>query len=86
VPLSNEDQPMSIESTARAAALSIKPDRLEMDRMAKRKKEQAPVAPWTQGVWLFAFSKASITPFGGLTICFFMLGLCVRGLILLFPR
>ncbi|HLW63852.1 MAG TPA: hypothetical protein VKS79_00945 [Gemmataceae bacterium] len=86
IPVAEEEAPRHVEEDhARAAARAIKPDRLEMERLS-RKKEREPKSPWTEGIWLFAFSRATMIPFGFLTLAFLLLGLAVRGLRLLWPQ
>jgi hypothetical protein len=86
VPLAEGEEPSRVEEDqAHAAARAIKPDRLEIERLS-RKKERVPRSPWTEGIWLFAFSRATRIPFGFLTLGFFLIGLFIRGLRLLFPH
>jgi hypothetical protein len=86
VPMAEEEPPPRVEEDqARAAARAIKPDRLEMERLSRR-KEREPKSPWTEGIWLFAFSRATMIPFGFLTLSFLLLGLAIRGLRLLYPQ
>jgi hypothetical protein len=86
VPVAEEELPPDVEQDqARAAARAIKPDRLEMERLS-RKKEREPKSPWTEGIWLFAFSRTTMVPFGFLTLSFLVLGLAIRGLRLLYPQ
>jgi len=86
VPVAEEEEPPNAEENhARAAARAIKPDRLEMERRS-RKKEREPRSPWTEGIWLCAISRATMVPFGFLTLCFLLMGLAIRGLRLLWPQ
>lgn len=69
---------------ARQDVTAIQPDRLEMERLSRR-KEKLPKRPWTEGVWLFPLQPRTATVWGLVSVAFVLLGGMVRALIELWP-